>query len=226
MLTLLRVLKPGDTLKLAIHGSSVALTSKRQNSGFVRKGKALVFTAAAEGVLTTEGVESTLMDCTRGTGGFATEFLAPKETAGVKIFLDTSVLVSAVVEEHENHARSFPCWNGVQNEKDEGFVAGHALAEIYAVLTKLPQPFRHSPEQAILSIEENILRHFKLVVLTGADYAALVREAALLGVQGGTIYDALLFKCAVKSEAERIISLNVEHFRTVAPEALASVSAP
>src|SRR6185503_1408473 len=110
----------------------------------------------------------------------------------MKVFLDTSVLIAAVIAKHDSHARAFPTLERVQNGKDEGFVAAHTLAEMYAILTKLPPPFRHSPEQAFLSIEENVLKHFKALILTGGDYVALLKQAALAGIQGGTIYDAVL----------------------------------
>ena len=145
----------------------------------------------------------------------------------MKVFLDTNVLVSAVVQQHESHARSLAVLERVQNEKDEGFVSGHSLAETYAVLTKLPPPLRHTPEQALLSIEENIVKYFKVTALTGQEYSALIREVALAGIQGGTVYDAVLLKCALKSEAEKIFTLNVRHFSNIAPQnAAAKIVAP
>lgn len=140
----------------------------------------------------------------------------------MKIFLDTSVLVAAVIQQHESHARSFRILERVQNKKDEGFVSGHSLAEMYAVLTRAPQPFRHSPEQALLSIEENVVMYFNVSVLSAGEYAALVKEAALAGVQGGTVYDAMILKCAIKSGADSIYTLNVRHFQNVAPKKMAS----
>ena len=134
----------------------------------------------------------------------------------MKVFLDTSVLVASVVQKHQSHARSFAVLDRVQTGKDEGFVSAHSLAEMYAVLTKSPPPYRHAPEQALLSIEENVIKHFRITALTGTDYAALVREAALSGIEGGTIYDAVLLKCAVKSGAEKIFTLNLKHFESIA----------
>jgi hypothetical protein len=89
---------------------------------------------------------------------------------------------------------------------------------MYAVLTKLPPPLRHTPEQALLGIEENVLKYFKITSLTGSDYEALIRDAALAGIQGGTIYDAVLLKCAAKIQAEKIFTLNLKHFQSVAPK--------
>lgn len=145
----------------------------------------------------------------------------------MKVFLDTNVLVASVIEQHEHHKRAYVVLDRVQSGKDEGFVSAHALAEFYAVLTKLPAPFRHTPEQALLSVEENIVKYFKITCLTGADYTGLIREAALAGVQGGTIYDAVLVKCAAKAEVEKLFTLNIGHFQNVARKSLqAQILAP
>lgn len=53
-------IKPSDTLKLSIHGSSVTLTPHKATAGFVRKGKALIFTSAGNEVLTDADVSNLL----------------------------------------------------------------------------------------------------------------------------------------------------------------------
>ena len=140
----------------------------------------------------------------------------------MKVFLDTSVLVAAVVTKHDHHSRAFPILDRVQNRKDEGHVSGHSLAEMYSILTKLPAPFRHTPEQALLSIEENVFKHFHVIALGANDYAPLLREAALSGIQGGTIYDAILLKCAGESGAAEIWTFNLNHFQRIAPKNIVS----
>ena len=87
----------------------------------------------------------------------------------MKVFFDTSVLVAAVIAQHSDHMRSFALLERIQNGKDEGFISAHSLAELYAILTKIPAPWRHSPAQALLSIEENILKYFKITSLSGHD---------------------------------------------------------
>jgi AbrB family looped-hinge helix DNA binding protein len=46
--------KPGDTFKVSIHGSSVTLTPNKMAGGFLRKGKALVFATSGDQLLTNE----------------------------------------------------------------------------------------------------------------------------------------------------------------------------
>jgi predicted nucleic acid-binding protein len=139
------------------------------------------------------------------------------------LFLDTSVLVASLLAQHQDHERSFAALDRVQSGKAQGVVSAHSLAETYATLTKLPAPFRHSPEQALLSIEENIIKHFRTAALSGDDYAALLRDAATARVQGGTIYDALLLKAAAQAKATKIFTLNLRHFQAVAPPDLSRI---
>jgi len=49
-------IKPGDALRVSIHGSSVILTPNRETVGLVRKGQALVFSTGGEGTLGQETV--------------------------------------------------------------------------------------------------------------------------------------------------------------------------
>jgi hypothetical protein len=58
--------------------------------------------------------------------------------------------------------------------------------------------------------------NFKITSLTATDSTGVIREAALAGVQGGTIYDAVLVKGAAKAEVEKLFTLNVGHFQSVA----------
>jgi predicted nucleic acid-binding protein len=145
----------------------------------------------------------------------------------MKIFLDTNVLVSAVVKQHVDHERSFSVLDRVHAGKDDGSISAHSLAEMYAVLTKFPLPYRHTPEQALLSIEENVLKYFTTVSFSGSDYASLLREAAGTGIQGGTIYDAILLKSAAKAGVDRVYTLNLKHFQAIAsPGVAAMLSVP
>ena len=145
----------------------------------------------------------------------------------MRALLDTSVLIAAVIKQHVAHERAFAVLERVHGQKDEGIISVHSLAEMYAVLTKLPPPYRHTPEQALLSIEENVVKHCKTIGLAAGEYVALLREAVVARIQGGTVYDALLLKAAVKANAEVIYTLNLKHFQAIAPAtAIGMLSAP
>ena len=56
----------------------------------------------------------------------------------MRVFFDTSTLVAAVVEGHPAYALAFPWLRRVKAKTDVGVVAAHSLAELYAILTRLP----------------------------------------------------------------------------------------
>jgi AbrB family looped-hinge helix DNA binding protein len=53
-------IKPGDTFKVSIDGLAVTLTPNKESTGFVRKGKALVFSTAGDEILSEEAVQEIL----------------------------------------------------------------------------------------------------------------------------------------------------------------------
>jgi AbrB family looped-hinge helix DNA binding protein len=53
-------IKAGDVFKVSVQGATVTLTRAGETSGFVRKGKALVFSTSGEETLTEETVASLL----------------------------------------------------------------------------------------------------------------------------------------------------------------------
>lgn len=57
-------LKPGDRLKLAIQGTGLSLIPAKQTAGFVRKGRALVFSSGDDATLEPRTVEQ-IIDATR-----------------------------------------------------------------------------------------------------------------------------------------------------------------
>jgi len=144
----------------------------------------------------------------------------------MKVLFDTSVLVAAVVAAHPAHPRAAP-WLRRAKRGDLGFlVAMHTLAEIYAVLTRLPTTPRISPAAALRLVEENIASRATIIPLDAADYRSLLQRLADLAVAGGAVYDGLIARAAEKAAAERLLTLNVEHFRRVWPEGAELITAP
>lgn len=64
---------------------------------------------------------------------------------------------------------------------------------------------------------ENIRERLALIALTGEEYHATVEEAAEAGVIGGTIYDALIARCALKARADVVYTWNTRHFEQLGP---------
>jgi predicted nucleic acid-binding protein len=128
----------------------------------------------------------------------------------LKWFFDTSVLLPAFLEGHTDHERCLAVY--APSHKRVACCGAHSLAEVYAAATRLPGEFRASPEQAILFLID-IQEHLTVVSLESAEYFRAIQQAALRGIVGGTIYDALLAACAIKAKAETIYTDNERHFR-------------
>ena len=79
-------------------------------------------------------------------------------------------------------------------------------------MTRLPGRHRLSGEQVLLFLE-NIRERLTLVTLTGDEYHATIKQAADAGVIGGTIYDALIARCALKAKVDALYTWNARHFQ-------------
>lgn len=141
----------------------------------------------------------------------------------MKSFFDTSVLVAAFLEDHEHHERSFSLFAGA--DRKTVCCGAHSLAELYATLTRLPGKFRLSAEQALLFLE-SVEERIEVVSLDAREYQLAIREAATAGIVGGTIYDALLGRCALKARVTKIYTWNVAHFQRLGTEIAGKVRTP
>jgi len=138
-------------------------------------------------------------------------------------FFDSSVLVAAFWEDHVHHAPSFRRFAAAH--KAHSACALHTLAELYAVVTRLPIRPMIPPEQALLFLDE-VRGRLSTIALDADDYHQTIRAVADRGLTGGRIYDALLLRCAAKASAEVIYSWKVKHFRAVAPALAARIRTP
>ncbi|MEW6348081.1 MAG: PIN domain-containing protein [Thermodesulfobacteriota bacterium] len=135
----------------------------------------------------------------------------------MKVLLDTSLLVAAMVEAHPAHQRALPWLQGVKDGTHKGFVAAHSIAELYAVLTTLPVQPRIPPVVASRLIQRNVITVCDVVALSQEDYAAMPAHVSASRIVGGTIYDALILYAAIKTHVDRVVTLNEKDFRRVFP---------
>ena len=144
----------------------------------------------------------------------------------MKILLDTSVLVAALVEPHPQHHRALPWLAKAKAEKFELVISSHTIAELYAVLSTLPVSPRITPGLAWRLINESVTPAATMVSLTSSEYLTAVKDMSDLGLSGGAIYDALIVKAAQKANADRILTFNVVDFRRIWPEGAVRIAAP
>ena len=98
--------------------------------------------------------------------------------------LDTSVAIPLLVASHEAHDE-VSAWADGRSL----CLSGHALAEAYAVLTRLPGDARLAPADAVALIDDNFPKNLALPPeLARGAHAELAR----LGICGGATYDGLV----------------------------------
>jgi predicted nucleic acid-binding protein len=108
--------------------------------------------------------------------------------------LDTSVAIPLLVATHRAHAAVSRWWDG-----REVALSGHAVAETYSVLTRLPGDLRLAPADAARLLGER----FAEPLLLGSDVAARLPEVlGRLGIAGGAVYDALVALAALEHGAD------------------------
>jgi predicted nucleic acid-binding protein len=141
----------------------------------------------------------------------------------VKYFFDTSVLIAAILLRHQHHRPSASAY--LKADKKSACCAAHTLAEVYAILTRMPTGQRMSGDQALLFIEQ-IRERLTVITLDEEDYCSAIGSAVAQGVMGGTIYDALLAKCALKADVTTIYTWDLDHFRLLGPEVARRIRTP
>ena len=141
----------------------------------------------------------------------------------MKHFFDTSVLVAAVLEEHDNHEQSFAALS--RASRSSACCAAHNLAEVYATLTRYPGKERLSAEQALLAVEA-IAEQLTIVALDARDYLEAIRRFSGLGVVGGTLYDGLIATCALKAGADVLYTWNLGHFKILGEDVAQMIRTP
>lgn len=130
-----------------------------------------------------------------------------------RTFLDTSVLVCALVGSHPFHSNAFPFLKQAKDHTLIGGIAAHTLAELYNVLTVLPIKPSLTPEAVVQLLQESILPFFEIVALSSSDYKEVLFHSATLKRRGGSIYDAILLQAAKRFKADHIVTLNHKHFQ-------------
>lgn len=106
--------------------------------------------------------------------------------------MDTSVAVPLLISTHPSH-KGVTAWARGRSLT----LSGHALAETYSVLTRLPGDARLSPPDAVTLIDANF---DNAVMLDHRGLLQVHRELADRGIAGGAVYDGLIGLAALSHE--------------------------
>lgn len=136
----------------------------------------------------------------------------------MKVLLDTSVLVPALVPALPQHEKAAPHLEAAVRGEIDLVISSHALAECYASLTALPLSPKIAPGQARRLIEENVASTAETIVpIEADDYLDVLQRMSDLGLQSGTVYDGLHVQCAEKASAAELRTFNGRDFRRIPP---------
>jgi predicted nucleic acid-binding protein len=119
----------------------------------------------------------------------------------MKCLFDTSVLVAAILTGHAHHTACLPTLQQAQARQIDGLATTHTLAELYSVLTRIPQT-QISPALAQELIRDN-LKTFELIPLSTEDYTAAISLMVQHQLPGGGIFDALMAQAAIQAQPMR-----------------------
>ncbi len=124
---------------------------------------------------------------------------------------DSSCLIAALCSWHEHHDRTKGEIEARAASRHKLVLAAHSLSETYAVLTRLPPPYRLRGADARSLLEANWANN-ETAHLTGPEIWRALKVAEGRGVSGGRIYDALIAFAAMKAKVQTLITWNVKNF--------------
>jgi predicted nucleic acid-binding protein len=107
------------------------------------------------------------------------------------IALDSSVAVPLLVHTHDDHPR-VETWARGRSLA----LTSHSLAETYAVLTRLPDDLRVSPDDAGRLLARGFATPLLVKSQTARNLASVLASS---GVAGGAVYDALVGLAAAEN---------------------------
>lgn len=134
--------------------------------------------------------------------------------------LDTSVVVPALLAWHEHHARALALVRAALGGDEPLVLPVAVLVESFAVMTRLPAPWRLSPVDAHALLSGAFRSRAHVVGLDGAEGWDVLDAALGAGIAGGTTYDAQIAACARKAGASRIATFNRRDFARLGLEIL------
>jgi predicted nucleic acid-binding protein len=129
----------------------------------------------------------------------------------VKITIDTSVFVPAIVTGHRHHARA-RCWlQAVETGRFEGVASWHAMNETWSVLTRLPVTPRISSLSAWGAVRR-LRSVLTLIPPTERIYRTALARCTARALTSGVIFDALHLVTAEEAGADAMLTFNHADF--------------
>ena len=132
---------------------------------------------------------------------------------------DTSCLVAVLCSWHERHSTTLKEMSRRKRSGDQMVLAAHSLVETFAVLTRIPYPYRLSEKDAWELLNANFSKT-RVLALNPSRYWGVLKTCRDSGISGGQIYDAVIAECARQAGSRTLLTWNREHFLSFGDEKL------
>lgn len=140
----------------------------------------------------------------------------------MKRFFDSSVLIPAFYKFDGNHESSAKAFRSAS--RADSFCALRTLGEVYSVLTGLPvRPRITGPDG--MAILRQIREKLTIISLSEEEYVSALQSVSET-IVGGAAYDALIARCAIKAQADILLTWNVRDFTRFGPDVARLVKTP
>jgi predicted nucleic acid-binding protein len=135
-----------------------------------------------------------------------------------RVGLDTSCVIPLLCDWHEFHAPTAAAVGAVPLKNV--VICTHVLLECFAVLTRLPAPYRIPPRQAKRLLAANFSERVDVCGVLEGDLWTALDRAAERQAGGGKIYDTVIAQATARAGASVLLTWNVKDFLAVAPHGL------
>jgi predicted nucleic acid-binding protein len=134
--------------------------------------------------------------------------------------LDSSCLIALLSDWHAQHRRTLIAYEQWLAKGAQPVIPAHAVLECFSVLTRLPAPYRSTPETAKMALEQTFSRTASIPGLGREGVWNAIGTLSRLGLGGGRVYDLAIAQCASDAGATVLLTWNTKHFLPIVPAGL------
>ena len=132
------------------------------------------------------------------------------------IAVDSSVIVAGLLAWHEKHQPAARALDRALGSKEGLVIPSHALVESYAVMTRLPAPYRLAPADAFQLLRDNFAT-VRLAIFNWRSVWPVLQRLAGASLGGGITYDAVILDAAADAGATELLTLNERDYVRLEP---------
>jgi predicted nucleic acid-binding protein len=138
----------------------------------------------------------------------------------VQFGLDSSCLIALLSDWHAEHRRTLSTYEKFLVQGAQPVIPAHAILECFSVLTRLPAPYRLTPETARVALERNFAETAIVAGMNPEGVWSMIDMLSRLGLGGGRVYDAAICQSVADAGATVLLTWNTKHFLPISPAGL------